>query len=69
MTSVDAVGQSWHDGGRGFTEAGGRGPHMPSEKGFFALRLRELRLSAGLSQPELAERYVRAAAEPPRQTA
>jgi transcriptional regulator with XRE-family HTH domain len=29
---------------------------MPSEKGFFALRLKELREKADLSQPELAER-------------
>ncbi len=29
---------------------------MPSEKGYFALRLKELRRQAGLSQPQLAER-------------
>ncbi len=29
---------------------------MPKEKGFFAVRLKELRHLAGLSQPELAEK-------------
>jgi DNA-binding XRE family transcriptional regulator len=54
--SIDTLLQLRHDGADVFTDVERQGITMPSEKGFFASRLTELRKRAGLSQPQLAEK-------------